>query len=59
MTGDRWRQVSRLYYAALECEASQREPFLREACGDDESLRSEIESLLAQTLCPEADVPVS
>src|SRR5262245_59868785 len=48
MDGDRWRQISRLYHAALERPAEERTAFLAEACAGDEELRREIESLLAQ-----------
>jgi hypothetical protein len=39
-----------LYYAALEKEPAQRNVFLDRACGGDEGLRSEVESLLAQNV---------
>src|SRR5262245_34059176 len=45
---NRWDQVKKLYEAALEREGREREAFLDDACGDDESLRAEVESLLAQ-----------
>jgi serine/threonine protein kinase len=48
MTPQRWRQVSRIYYDALARDAGERATFVREACGDDEALRHEVESLLAQ-----------
>ena len=48
MDPERWEQVEQLYYAALEREQSQRLAFLRQACGEDENLRREVESLLAQ-----------
>ncbi|HEY2170988.1 MAG TPA: serine/threonine-protein kinase, partial [Candidatus Angelobacter sp.] len=44
---EQWIRVKELFNAALERDADQREPFLREACGQDESLRAEVESLLA------------
>src|SRR5262245_697158 len=47
MNPDRWRQVEQLYHSALECEVNQRAAFLAEACADDDSLRREVESLLA------------
>ena len=48
MTGpDRWQHVERLYHDALAREGGDRAAFLREACGGDEMLRLEIESLLA------------
>lgn len=47
MTNDRWEQVNRLFAAAVECAPDERAAFVKEACGDDESLRQELESLLA------------
>ena len=48
MEPERWRQIERLYHAALEHEKSQRPPFLEQSCAGDESLQREVESLLAQ-----------
>src|SRR5215469_958505 len=48
MTPERWKLVGKLFNSALEREASQRGAFLLEACGGDEELRREVESLLAQ-----------
>jgi hypothetical protein len=48
MTPERWQQISQLWNAALACDAAERTAFLRDACGDDAELRSEVESLLAQ-----------
>jgi hypothetical protein len=45
----RWQQIEQLYQAALEQEPGQRDAFLGEVCGDDEDLRREVESLLAQS----------
>src|SRR5262245_27298964 len=47
MNPDRWRQVEQLFHSALEREDSQRAAFLADACADDDSLRREVESLLA------------
>jgi serine/threonine-protein kinase len=47
VTEQRWRQVEQLYHAALERDAAGRAAFVREACGGDEELRQEVESLLA------------
>ena len=48
MTDDvRWSRVKAIVQAALDHEAPQRPAFLREACGDDRALRTEVESLLA------------
>ncbi len=46
MPTDRWREVERIYHAALERDPDRRAAFLREACGDDEALRLEVQSLL-------------
>jgi eukaryotic-like serine/threonine-protein kinase len=45
MTPDRWREIERLYHAALERSAEERAAFLTEACGNDAALRQEVESL--------------
>ena len=47
MKDARWTVVDRLLGAALEREPHERAAFLRRACGDDEELRREVESLLA------------
>ncbi len=47
MTTERWQQASRIFEAALEREPAAREAFLVHACGDDQELRQEVESLLA------------
>jgi serine/threonine protein kinase len=43
---DRWQRVDRLYNDALDHDAAERDAFLAEACGDDDSLRQEVRSLL-------------
>jgi eukaryotic-like serine/threonine-protein kinase len=48
MTPDRWQQIERLYHAAQEREGEDRAVYLRQACGGDDALRKEVESLLAQ-----------
>ena len=47
LTPERWRKIKEIFSLTLEREASQRMAFLDEACAGDESLRSEVESLLA------------
>jgi serine/threonine protein kinase/Tol biopolymer transport system component len=47
MKAERWQQVEQLYHAALERGAEERADFLTQACVGDESLRREVESLLA------------
>ncbi len=46
MTPERYKEVGQLYRAALEVEPERRAAFLAEACGGDEALRQEVESLL-------------
>ena len=45
MDSDRWAEVSRIYHGARTAEDPAR--FLDEACGDDDQLRAEVQSLLA------------
>jgi serine/threonine protein kinase len=47
MQPERWIQVEKLYQAARDCPPGERNDFLNQACGGDEALRREIESLLA------------
>jgi eukaryotic-like serine/threonine-protein kinase len=44
---ENWDQVKELFTSALERDAAERSDFLRRACGEDVSLRNEIESLLS------------
>jgi eukaryotic-like serine/threonine-protein kinase len=46
MTPERLQQVEELFHAALAEEPEGRAGFLARACGDDEALRREVESLL-------------
>ena len=47
MPGDsRWEKLERIYDAALERPGAERASFLCDACGGDEELRRELESLL-------------
>jgi tRNA A-37 threonylcarbamoyl transferase component Bud32/Tfp pilus assembly protein PilF len=48
MEPDRWRQVERLYHAALDRDPEARAAFLATASGDDEELLNEVQSLLGQ-----------
>jgi eukaryotic-like serine/threonine-protein kinase len=43
---ERWRLVSEVFQAALDRPAAERATFLASACGDDEDLRLEVQSLL-------------
>jgi serine/threonine protein kinase len=46
MAHTRANQISDLHHRALAHAPADRDRFLREACGDDEALRQEVESLL-------------
>jgi hypothetical protein len=56
MNQDRFQKAKRICGSALELEPDRREAFVEEACAGDESLRKEVESLLACQ--PEAQGPV-
>lgn len=47
MNPERWRQVDEVFQAALERAPAERAAFVSAACGDDNSLRREVELLLA------------
>ncbi len=47
MDRERWQRIEALYHAALELVEPERGVFLAQACGADEDLRREVESLLA------------
>src|ERR1019366_7641953 len=44
---EHWQKIDRLCHSALEVEESQRAAFIENACGGDEQLKSEVESVLA------------
>jgi eukaryotic-like serine/threonine-protein kinase len=46
-TRQAWERIKELFGAALERDPSERAAFLNQACGQDVTLRAEIESLLA------------
>src|SRR5205085_3229632 len=47
MTPERYRRIGELYHSALELAPDERPPFLAQACGGDEELLREVESLIA------------
>ena len=49
MTPFRWREIERVYNAALERPPAERSAFLAAACNGNEQLRAEVELLLAQS----------
>ncbi len=46
MDPERWKQVDYLLQSALRRPPSEREAFLRQACGSDQALEREVRSLL-------------
>ncbi|MGH9754051.1 MAG: serine/threonine protein kinase, partial [Blastocatellia bacterium] len=46
MDPERWEQVEEIFNAALDRPIDEREAFLTEACGDDPSLRRQVEYLI-------------
>ena len=47
MTPARFQTIERIFYSALDCGPGQLEGFLEKACVGDESLRSEVRTLLS------------
>jgi serine/threonine protein kinase len=47
MDAERWRRLEELYHASLEVESGRRAAFVKAACGSDQALRRELDSLLA------------
>lgn len=47
MNPEKWKQIESLFDSALALDSKERKAFLDEACGDDSSLRQEVETLLA------------
>jgi len=46
VTPERWQHLKALLHSALERKPDERAAFLAEACGDDEALREDLQSLL-------------
>src|SRR5216117_2394729 len=44
---ERWEKIKDLFGSTVELDPSQRSDFLSDACGSDDALRAEVESLLA------------
>src|SRR6266496_3805324 len=47
MDEEQWNNAKAIFAAALEHDTDKRDGFLRNACGQNESLRLEVESLLS------------
>ena len=59
MTADRWREVTRIYAAVANQPIENRRAALEAACGDDETLRREVASLLAESGAVVIDSPAA
>lgn len=59
MDPERWEQVERLYRAVLDREHSVRDAFLEQACAGNETLRRDVESLLAENLATRSQTATS
>lgn len=46
MTPERWKQVEDVFQSALDFPVERREAFLDEVCGDDATLRGQVEALI-------------
>jgi eukaryotic-like serine/threonine-protein kinase len=49
---ERWIEIERLYHSALERPLRDRAAFLESQCGNDDSLRNEVEALLNREASP-------
>src|SRR5204863_755228 len=47
LTPERWQQISRIFKSAISLDGEARHTYVAEKCGSDESLRSEVEKLIA------------
>src|ERR1700757_255710 len=47
LTPERWQGIKEVFGRVLDCDSNVRDMVLREASGGDESLRAEVQSLLA------------
>src|SRR5215813_11776149 len=47
MTPERYKQIDKLFEAALQLEPEKRSAFLANACNDDDELRRQVETLLS------------
>ena len=47
MTPERWQQISRIFNKAISLDGEERTEFVADECGVDQSLRSEVDKLIA------------
>ncbi len=59
MDPERWRQIDAIFKSALEVPAGERAAFVERACGGDEELRREVESLVAHDHSGFLDEPLA
>src|SRR5438552_2202491 len=52
MTPKRWREVEEIYQSTMDCAPELRDAHLAAACGGDDDLRREVESLLKLNSSP-------
>ena len=52
MKPERWQRIEELYHSAQERPETERDSFLQDACGGDQSLLQEVESLLKHGATP-------
>ena len=58
MDAQRWQRIEQIYHQALDCAPGGQSTFLDHACGSDQELRAEVESLLRQPSEGMLDRPV-
>src|SRR6185503_21030038 len=46
ITHDSWKRIKEIFHSAQELAPAERSDFLDKACGDDQSIREEVEALL-------------
>jgi eukaryotic-like serine/threonine-protein kinase len=54
MTSEQWQVIEELYHSASELPDAERSSFLQRACGEDQDLRLELESLLRHGDTPQS-----
>ena len=59
MTPERWEQIHDVLQKALELAPGERSAFLNQACSSDQSLRQEVETLLASSDDVRSQLPVA
>jgi eukaryotic-like serine/threonine-protein kinase len=59
MTADRWARITGIFRSALEKPTAERAAFLKKACAGDETLRRDVERLLAAEAEPTLPSPAA